>query len=260
MKLENIKLLILDDQNSYLQLIKLILEDIGLRHFSLAQSYDEALRAFNSFKPDACFLDIELNHERKNGIDVARMIRKQNQFIPIVFLTSYFQDDFYQKVRPIRPSSFMNKELSRLKLLQVVELVAMQIERLQLNPQGKAVPANSNGRENGNIPYFNSSQVFFRIGDSYKAIDIQKIAFFFAEDKLTYAKVENRNYPTNVQLKVLEKELYPKFIRCHKKFLVNTDAIDSILLKDGKIKLGKELLPIGYSYRKTLVQHLKLLK
>ncbi len=110
------------------------------------------------------------------------------------------------------------------------------------------------------MPYFISSQLFLKIGDMYKAIDVESIDYFYADNKLTYARVGNRNFPTNVQLKVLACELGPKFLRSHKKYLINVDSIESILIKDGKIKIGKELLPIGYAYRKPFLEQIHLLK
>ncbi len=252
MKLEDLRLLILEDQASYARLITLILEDIGIQYFCLVSSYEEAIKAFTEFNPDVCFLDIELGKGQKNGIDVARAIREDDQNIPIVFLTSHYGESYYGEVRSIHPSGFMSKELSRLKFLQKLELVIMIIERTQGEKQ--ITP------KQNTIHFNNASQFFFKIGDTYKALEVDNISFFFAENKLTYAHVGNRNYPTSVQLKVLEEELAPKFLRCHKKFLVNVNSIESIMTKEDKIKIGKELLPIGYAYRKGFLEKLNLLK
>lgn len=252
MKLQDLRLLILEDQASYARLIKIILEDIGIQHFCLVSSYEEAMKAFTEFNPDACFLDIELEKGQKNGLDVAHAIREDDQDIPIVFLTSHYEEAYYEEVRPIHPAGFMSKELSRLRLLQRLESLLFIIEKQQ--DKEKITP------KQNVIPLFNASQIFFKIGDTYKALEVDNISFFFAENKLTYAHVGNRNYPTSVQLKVLEEELAPKFLRCHKKFLVNVNSIESIMTKEDKIKIGKELLPIGYAYRKGFLEKLNLLK
>lgn len=77
---------------------------------------------------------------------------------------------------------------------------------------------------------------------------------------MTYARIAKRNYPTNVQLKVLEESLGPLFIRCHKKYLVNQELISSINVKEDRIDVGGESLPIGYAYRKAFLDRLNLLK
>ena len=77
---------------------------------------------------------------------------------------------------------------------------------------------------------------------------------------MTFARVDKRNFPTSVQLKTLEDELFPKFLRIHKSYLVNVDFIDAINTRDDKVEVMGESLPIGYSHRKSFLEQLKLLK
>ncbi|MBK9492126.1 MAG: LytTR family transcriptional regulator, partial [Haliscomenobacter sp.] len=96
--------------------------------------------------------------------------------------------------------------------------------------------------------------------DVYKHIAIDEIAFFYANGKMTFAKVNKRNFPTNVQLKTLEEELFPKFLRMHKTYLINVAFIESINLKKARVEIAEEHLPMGYAYRKEFIERLKLLK
>ena len=66
--------------------------------------------------------------------------------------------------------------------------------------------------------------------------------------------------PRSYNLKVLEDQLSPLFLRCHKKYLVNVNSIENIFTKESKIKIGGETLPIGYHYRKTFFDNLMMLK
>ena len=259
--LADVKLLVVDDHPSFLNLLGILLQEIGIKLITKASNYSDAIVQFKEYTPDVCLLDIDLSHGKKTGIDIANYIRAINQDIPIIFLTSHFQEDFYEQVRHIKPSSFMNKELSRLKLLQAIELAFLQLDNSMLAENVIELDNKGNNTNKGNpVPYFRSSQVFFKVGDAYKAIDIEKIDFFFSDNKFTHARVGHRNFPTNVQLKVLTQELKPKFLRCHKKYLINVDAIESIYTREGKIKIGKELLPIGYAYRKTFLENIFLLR
>lgn len=253
----NIKILIVDDNSIFINLLTRLFEELGIVNVQPALSALEGLKAYHDFNPDICFLDIELSKGKKNGGDLAMLIRKENSEIPIVFITSFFQESYYQYVKKSRPIGFMNKELSRLKLLQVLEMAAYQIEKRK-----KALPLliADHDIQIHSSTHFTSGKVFFRVGNNYKPININLIDFFYAANKLTYAKVDSRSFPTSVQLKVLENELSPKFLRCHKKFLVNVDKIDNILLKEGKIKIKGELLTIGYTYRKKFLEHITIFK
>lgn len=257
-QLENFSVLLWDNGDTFTPLLKLLLKNMGVQQLYLAKSQEQVVSSFTRNKPSICILNIEGSKNQQNGISVASCIRKKNKQVPIVFICSNFEDDLYTKVSALQPVSFMNKEISRLKLLQTIQLSMLQMENIELNEKLSA-PTNAFLIKKP-LNQKNNSQVFFKIGDSFKGIDLEKIDFFYAENKLTYARVDNRNYPTNVQLKKLEDELHPTFLRCHKKYLVNVDQIESIMVRDGKIKIGKELLSIGYAYRKTFLDGLHLLK
>lgn len=257
----SLKILCVDDNQSFLNLLEILLKEIGIVNVCKANTEEDGLKLYHEFQPDICMVDIELAPGKKNGVDLIRNIREINSMVPVVFLTSYFQERVYEEVKPFKPIAFMNKELSKLKLLQAIELA---IYRINLHDELATTSKTADPAwqpttitSNHNL---NSGQLFFKIGDSYKPIETNKITFFYAADKLTYARSEGRNYPTSVQLKVLEDELYPEFLRCHKKYLVNIDQIESILLKEGKVKIGDDLLSIGYAYRKDFLKKINLLK
>ena len=255
--LGGLNVLILDDDNAFLQLLKVFLTDLGIEKCCLTKSYQEAISRFSACSPDICILDTELQRGAKSGIDAARVIRQQNPNVPIIFMTAQFNQRIHSEIQALFPSSFVNKELSRLKLLQAIEFAMLQLENTELRQQ---IATNTKPLQKKSRSSARPQQIFFKIGDSFKKIEFQKIHYFFAENKFTYARVNNRKYPTTVQLKVLEDQLDPVFLRCHKKYLVNVNSIESIFTKDNKIKVDGETLPIGYHYRKTFFENLMMLK
>lgn len=258
MEFTKIKILILEDDEAYARVLSLFLNEIGIINIKTASSYEEGVAIFKSFQPTICLLDIELGENKKNGIEFASFIRKSDQDIPIIYLTSHFHNSIYEEARKTQPTSFMNKELSKLKVQQAVELTTLQLDLKQNNVAQEEYHLHDQNEVEGD--FSNNNILFFKIGDSYKAINVKEVKFFFTEKRMTYARVEERNYPTSARLRDLEKTFYPKFIRCHKKFLVNIDAIDSIILKKNEIIIGKETISIGSTYRKVLVKRLNLLK
>ncbi len=244
--------LIVDDNPGFLRLLCLLLTEIGLDHIYQATSTQEGLELFLNQDIDLCILDIDLGDTTYNGIDLAEKIRIRDTQIPIIFITSHFTEAYYHKCRHTLPSSFMNKELSRFKLVQAVDLALLHTS---INPS-----PTPDKTETPSPPLISEHSYFFKIGDSFKAFELEEIAFFFAKDKLTFARVKNRNYPTNVHLKTLEEELHPNFLRIHKSYLVNRERIKMIKTKEGKVQIGQELLPIGYAYRKNFFNNLRMFK
>lgn len=260
LSVKTLSTLVLTPDESFQHLLRMLLRQIGITKVLPNNNFEEAISAYKKGQPDICIIDTGQFSEGKSGVDFASFIREMNLHVPVIFLVASFNDASYEQVQAFDQSSVLNKEVSKLKLLQAIKYSLLQLENSQLirqiserrflhvQPDGIASVAK------------NDKQLFFKIGDSFRAIEKEKISFFFAENKLTYARVGKRNFPTNVQLKTLESELNPSFIRCHKKYILNVSHIESISLKEGKVKINDELLPIGYSYRKPFLGGLNLLK
>ncbi len=255
---KTVHILVVEDHPGFAQLLHLMLEELGTVNIRMAKNYDEALSLFQEQAPDIGLIDIDLGEGEKNGIALVEKIRETEPDLPIIYLTANYTEDYYMRCRHTRPSSFMNKEISRLKLHQAIELALLQIKTSET--VSSTMPALSPAPAPMHVPFLNNTHFFFKVGDIYKNIAVEDIAFFYANGKMTFAKVEKRNFPTNVQLKTLEEELFPKFIRIHKTYLVNVAHIESINTKDDKVEVAGESLPIGYSHRKTFLEQLKLLK
>lgn len=257
--ISRLSFLLVDDNASFLKLLEILLNDLGAKKIYCATNAQDALELFQQHHPSLCLLDIELTRGRKDGVALAKKMKTLNHEVPVIFLTSYYQQDYYQEAKKIGPSSFMNKELSRLKILQAIELVSMQRGAQFFAKEAKA--SNSEDKYTGPPPvYFSGKQIFFKVGDAFKPLKIAQIDYFFSENKITYARIEERNFATSVQLKVLEEELAPKFLRCHKKYLVNVDRITSISPRDSKIEVGSDRLNIGYAYRKDFLEKLHTIR
>lgn len=254
---ETINLLVVEDNEGFANLLRVMLEDLGISSIQVAKSFDEAWRLFQDQLPSICLVDIDLDGGEKNGILLVEKIRQTHPDLPVIYLTANYTEDYYERCKHTRPSSFMNKELSRLKLYQAIDLALLQ------SKQGSSVVAATAvvyPNPPVPVPYLVNNHLFFKVGDLYKNIPIKEIGFFYANEKMTFARVDKRNFPTNVQLKTLETELFPQFLRIHKSYLVNVDFIHSINTKEDRIELLGEHLPIGYSHRKSFFDHLKLLR
>jgi len=250
---KDVRILVVEDNGAFSQLLKLLLGKLGMQNVQTAANFDDGLKLYQEYSPELCFIDIDLGKGQKNGIALVEKIREENEDLPVIYLTAYHTLENYERCRHTRPSSFMDKEMSYLKLQIAIEMALMNkpdTKRAAL-PQQVAPIA---------VPYLNNKQFFFKIGDVYKNIPFEEIAFFYASEKMTYARVEKRNLPTNVQLKTLEEELHPNFLRIHKTYLVNINLIESINPKEGKVEIQGEQLPIGYAYRKTFMEQLNLLR
>ncbi|MEY3239240.1 MAG: hypothetical protein RIR11_678 [Bacteroidota bacterium] len=245
----NIRVLILEDSESFSELLKILLLELHIQNIFIARNYEMGLAYFDQYQPDICLVDINLGENKPSGIEFVEKIRENASFVPVIYLTSNYSENYYEQSRHTHPSGFMNKELSRFKLHHAIDLALMQ-----------PVPPKVIGQKDYIAPFLNQSNFFFKIGDIYKSIPLEKVEYFFSDQKLTYAKVDQRNFPTTVQLKTLEKDFAPTFLRIHKSYLVNIKMIESLHPGESTLVINGQTLPIGYAYKKIFLEQLQLLK
>lgn len=241
--LRYLRVLILEDDANYVELLKLNLTSFKIKHLTFVSTFEEALATYRKRDFDLLILDINLDKEKSTGDDFARVVRSSEDSVPIIYLTSYFNEDIYERVRDTHPSSFLDKDCSTLELKQAIDL---EILKQANQPQSQGVDTASNNK------------FFFKVGNIYKGIDPTEISYFFSENSTTYARVKERNFPTSTRLKSLEGSLKKQgFLRAHKKYLVNINHIEQIDTQSSKLKIGSESIPIGYAFKMSFLNRLQ---
>ncbi|MCG8386727.1 MAG: LytTR family DNA-binding domain-containing protein [Cytophagales bacterium] len=74
------------------------------------------------------------------------------------------------------------------------------------------------------------SRFMIRSGQKILAVPVEKIAYFYSHNKLTYIVThDQKKYPLDQPLEVIDPQLDPKlFFRANRQFIVKFDAIDEI--------------------------------
>jgi two-component system alkaline phosphatase synthesis response regulator PhoP len=90
--LQNFKILIVDDEKNFREILRLNLQKAGFVNIQEATNGNEALELLTTFKPDLVILDVMMPD--KDGIDVALEIKSKDEFnnIKFIFLTNYGED------------------------------------------------------------------------------------------------------------------------------------------------------------------------
>ena len=81
------KVLIVDDEPGYLELLRMILEADG-HEVTTAETGDSAIELGHATSPDVLLADWMLRG-RLNGIDVARALRAENPKLAVIMITGY---------------------------------------------------------------------------------------------------------------------------------------------------------------------------
>jgi len=115
-----IKVLIVEDNNALIRLLKQMFESEGIYRVKTAKNGDEGYVAFLSFKPDIILTDIEM--PVKNGLDMMRDIRMRQPWIKTIYMSAdpdryrSFLDEEKTKYR----ASFLDKPFSGSKVIELI--------------------------------------------------------------------------------------------------------------------------------------------
>jgi two-component system alkaline phosphatase synthesis response regulator PhoP len=90
--LQNVKILIVDDEKNFREILRLNLQKAGFVNIQEATNGNEALELITTFKPDLVILDVVMPD--KDGIDTALEIKSKDEFknTKFIFLTNYGED------------------------------------------------------------------------------------------------------------------------------------------------------------------------
>ena len=200
---------------------------------------EDAVTALSADPPDVCFLDIEM--PRLNGFEVLARLPRQ----PIVIFTTAYNQYALQAfavnsvdylLKPVEPE-FLERALNKVERLRSSDQFAP--------PNFQALFKQFTDSLRESRPEY-PERIASRLGDRLWFLNLDRVTYFYAEDKLTYAVSEGKAYCVDHTIGELENTLNPKnFIRIHRGTLVNLAWIKEVALLPGgslniRLKDGKE--------------------
>ena len=118
------KILIVEDESAFAQVVESYLKRLGYRVAGIADSGEEALKAVARSRPDLALMDIEI-HGAMDGFDVAERLREEHD-IPIIFLTGRADDQTLERVRRSASFGYLLKPFRPEELKAGIELALIR--------------------------------------------------------------------------------------------------------------------------------------
>jgi DNA-binding response OmpR family regulator len=133
----SIKVLYVEDE---LFLGKIVKETLETRGFEVVMESDGAdvLKSFEQSQPDICVLDVMLPN--RSGFEIAADIRKQNDDVPILFLTAKTQTDDVVYGFRIGGNDYIRKPFSMEELIVRIENALRVKKETPVQITGEAIP------------------------------------------------------------------------------------------------------------------------
>ncbi len=121
------KILIVEDERAFAQVVESYLKRLGYRVTGVVDSGEEALREVARSRPDLALMDIEI-HGAMDGFDVAERFREEHD-IPIIFLTGRADDQTLDRVRRSASFGYLLKPFRPEELKAGIELALIRHEQ-----------------------------------------------------------------------------------------------------------------------------------
>jgi len=235
-----IRCIVIDDEPLAIEIIESYIEKIP--YVELAGKFSnaiDALQYLKSNKVDLMLLDIQM--PELTGIQLMKVLDNPPQ---VIFTTAF--DNYAIKSYELDAVDYLLKPIEFDRFLKAIEKSWKRIERSQsveVNKVEQGVPKDT--------------FIFIKTEHRVQRVEISEILYI--EGMKNYLRVVTRTdkFMTLQNFKSI-CELLPvnQFIRVHKSFVVAVDKIDSI--ERSRIKIGKQLIPIGDTYKKDFDQLVKV--
>lgn len=183
---------------------------------------------------DLIFLDIHLADG--NSFSIFEQIKVET---PIIFTTAY--DKYAIDAFELMSVDYMLKPLSKKRLEQAIQ----KFRQIHLSPSALSGYVNYQDLNEIVLKSLASHeyQVRFMVHyrDVIKAISVEEIAYFYAENKYVYiVTIDGNEYDLPNTLESLEEKLNPKyFFRANRKCIVHIQSIkEAVVYSKSKLKLN----------------------
>lgn len=166
------------------------------------------------------FMDIQLS----DGISF-ELFNKMEVEIPVIFTTAY--DEYAIKAFKVNSIDYLLKPIEEEELNQSLK----KYRSLKKSTSDSAILSSEQLEEVMGLfkePF--KKRLVARIGDSIIHIDVNKIAYIYSEEKVTFLITKDKKrYIINYTLEQLEQLLNPDdFHRLNRKYITHIDAINKI--------------------------------
>ena len=125
--LKDITILYVEDDKGFREVFSKLLKE-EVKDVYSAKDGLEGYHLFKEHRPDIIITDIMM--PSTNGIDMARKIREEDEFIPIVITSASSDKSYLESTLDIGVSGYMNKPINFKKLLELLSAITkiLQLE------------------------------------------------------------------------------------------------------------------------------------
>ena len=240
------RVLITDDEEHVILELEYILQQIPeVEVLKSCFSGDEALESISRLKPDVVFLDIEM--PGLSGIQLGHFLKSTKKPPYIIYVTAH--EKFAVEAFKVGARGYVLKPFSEDDIREQIRLAAADADIAENEKTLSSVTS----KRIASLP-----KVGVEINGKFTLLDQQDIMMAYANDRLVFFRVEEKDYISQFPLSELENRLQrDMFLRCHRNYIVNLYKVKEVLpwFNNTYILLmdnDKTQVPVSRSQRATI--------
>ncbi len=213
-----IRILIIEDEIIAAERLEKILKEIdgNIQVVAKTGSVKESVQWLSSNSADLIFLDIQLS----DGLSFS-IFDQIKVGTPVIFTTAY--DQYAIKAFKLNSISYLLKPVKKSELEE--SLIKYRQNKITQNPDFDALLAEIRGK----TPEYRK-RFLIQIGDKFRKIEIENIAYFYVSDGFVSLKTfEGHSYPVDITLDIIENTVDPeRFFRINRQYLISLQSITNM--------------------------------
>lgn len=246
------KVLIVEDDMIIAADISMQLVKMGYQIVGMCTRAEDAINMIESNQPDIVLMDIILSGAM-NGIEAARINLERFQ-VPLIFLTSNYDDATFQKALETKPFAFIAKPFQKSELERALKIT---VQRIASEKEDENVEEINESRDHVSSM---EDRLFIRHQGEMVKVFIDDILYVEAERNYCKVFTKEQEFLLTIPMSKFEVNLpIDAFIRTHRSFLVNLLKIDAISEHAEYVTVGQSQIPISRRQKDEVVRRLKLI-
>ncbi len=241
----NLDVLIIEDSLSYALELERICKILGLNVLDTIGDSARALEAIFADSPDLILMDIEING-KLSGLDIGKQINHLE--IPILYITSFGNESVILEAQKSNMVGFLVKPISDKEIFS--KLKEIMDVGLNIKEEGDFTIVERNEKQR---------TLFFMKNNVYQKVEVHDVCYVQSEDNYCrFFLLDNSQFLTRITMSEVE-QITSKFgfFRCHRRYIVNSQAIEAIdttnnsVLLQGDVQIAfsrsrkEEILKLG---------------
>ncbi|GAB3199015.1 DNA-binding LytR/AlgR family response regulator [Pontibacter aydingkolensis] len=244
------KILISEDEVIIAEDLAASLEELGYTTCAIDSGQDTIDR-IRETQPDLVLLDINLGGDQ-DGVDIGHRIRQEFD-IPFIYLTAYADHATIDRAKKTEPDGFLVKPFDEKSLRSAIEIALYKHDSgHREDREVNGSPASTKEQEVA------ADYIFVKVKHRIIKVHYSEIIWVEAYDNYSFIVTADQKYLVSSTLKDMESKLpQQNFVRVHRSYIANLDKIEA--LEENSVVFAKGDVPIGKSYKKTLMSRFNII-